>query len=55
MFLRERQSANSVGGGGGQREREGDPESKAGSRLRAVRTEPDAGLGLDLTSLEIVT
>ena len=25
-------------------EREGDPESEAGSRLRAVSTEPDAGL-----------
>ena len=25
-------------------EREGDTESKAGSRLRAVDTEPDAGL-----------
>ena len=25
-------------------EREGDPESEAGSRLRAVRTEPDVGL-----------
>ena len=30
--------------GGGQREREGDRESKAGSRLSAVSTEPDAGL-----------
>ena len=28
----------------GQRERGGDTESEAGSRLRAVRTEPDAGL-----------
>ena len=26
-------------------EREGDAESEAGSRLRAVRTEPDVGLG----------
>ena len=26
------------------REREGDTESEAGSRLRAVSTEPDAGL-----------
>ena len=25
-------------------EREGDPESEAGSRLRAVNTEPDTGL-----------
>ena len=29
---------------GGGAEREGDPESKAGSRLRAVSAEPDAGL-----------
>ena len=34
-------------------EREGDTESKAGSRLRAVSTEPDAGL--KLTDCEIVT
>ena len=27
-----------------EREREGDTESKAGSRLRAVSTEPNAGL-----------
>ena len=39
--------------GEGQREREGDTESKAGSRLRAVSTEPDAGL--ELTDSEIVT
>ena len=26
-------------------DREGDPASEAGSRLRAVSTEPDAGLG----------
>ena len=35
------------------REREGDTESKAGSRLRAVSTEPDAGL--ELTSHELMT
>ena len=36
------------------REREGDAESEAGSRLRAVSPEPDdAGLGL--TSCEVVT
>ena len=35
------------------REREGDTESKAGSRLRAISTEPNAGL--ELTSREIVT
>ena len=38
---------------GGGAEREGDTESEAGSRLRAVSTEPDAGL--ELTDLEIVT
>ena len=31
-------------GGGAEREREGDTECEAGSRLRAVSTEPDAGL-----------
>ena len=36
---RERQSMN-----GGGAVREGDTESEAGSRLRAVSTEPDAGL-----------
>ena len=45
--------------GEGQREkerdrgREGDTESEAGSRLRAVSREPDAGL--ELTNREIVT
>ena len=34
-------------------EREGDAESEAGSRLRAVSTEPD--VGLELTDREIVT
>ena len=34
-------------------EREGDTESKAGSRLRAVNTEPD--VGLELTDREIMT
>ena len=38
---------------GGGAEREGDTESKAGSRLRAVSTEPDAGL--ELPNCEIVT
>ena len=38
------------GGGSG---REGDTESEAGSRLRAVSTEPDAGL--EPTDGEIVT
>ena len=40
-----------MNGGGGERERE--TESEAGSRLRAVSTEPDEGL--ELTSLEIMT
>ena len=34
-------------------ERQGDTESKAGSRPRAVRTEPDAGL--ELMNHEIMT
>ena len=34
-------------------EREGDTESEAGSRLRAVSTEPDSGL--EPTDREIVT
>ena len=48
LFLRERQSAS-----GGWAEREGDTESKAGSRLQAVSTEPDAGL--ELMNHEIMT
>ena len=38
---------------GGGAEREGDTESKAGSRLQAVSTEPD--VGLELTNREIMT
>ena len=38
---------------GGGVEREGDTESQAGSRLRAVGTEPD--MGLEPTSCEIMT
>ena len=34
-------------------QREGDTESEAGARLRAVSTEPDAGL--ELTDCEIMT
>ena len=41
-----------MNGGGAERER-GDTESEAGSRLRAVSTEPDAGL--ELTDREIMT
>ena len=40
-FLRDKERHNMSGGGV---EREGDTESEAGSRLRAVSTEPDAGL-----------
>ena len=38
---------------GGGPEREGDTESEAGSRLRAVSTEPD--VGLEPTNHEIMT
>ena len=38
---------------GGGAEREGDTESEAGSGIRAVGTEPDAGL--EITNCEIVT
>ena len=48
LFLREKQR---VSGGGV--ETQGDTQSKAGSRLRAVSTEPDTGL--ELTSREIMT
>ena len=41
IFERERESVRASGGGA---EREGDTESKAGSRLCAVNTEPEAGL-----------
>ena len=37
----------------GRAEREGDTESEAGSRLRAVSTEPD--VGLELADREIMT
>ena len=39
LFLRERQSVSR-----GVAEREGDTESEAGSRLRAISTEPAQGL-----------
>ena len=45
---RERQSRSRGGA-----EREGDAESETGSRLRAVSTEPDAGL--EPTNWEIMT
>ena len=46
--MRKRQSVSEGGA-----ERQGDIESEAGSRLRAVSTEPD--VGLKLTNREIVT
>ena len=49
MFIFERDTERERGRG---REREGDTES-AGSRLRAVSTEPD--VGLERTDLAIVT
>ena len=48
FFERERRSL-----GGGRAEREGDTESEAGSRLRAVSTEPD--VELEPTTCEIMT
>ena len=50
LFLRERQRQSASRGGA---EREGDTKSKAGSRLRAVSPEPDAGL--ELVNCEIMT
>ena len=48
LFLRERKHTWGKG-----REREGDTESEAGSRLLAVSAKPDAGL--ELTNCEIMT
>ena len=42
-----------MSGGAAEREREGDTESEAGSRLRAVSPEPDAGF--ELRNCEIMT
>ena len=50
IFEREKER-QSVSGGGA--EKGGDTESEAGSRLRAVSTEPD--VGLEPTSLEVMT
>ena len=50
LFIFERQRDSMSRGGA---EREGDAESEAGSRFRAVSTEPDAGL--ELTNCEIMT
>ena len=49
LFLRQKETEHEQGGAG----KEGDPKSKAGSRLRAISTEPDAGL--ELTNREIMT
>ena len=48
-FLKDRERQSTSRGGA---EREGDTESEAGSRLRAVSTERDAGL--ELTNREII-
>ena len=50
LFLRDRERPSMSGG---EAEREEDTESQAGSRLRAVSTEPD--IGLELTNREIMT
>ena len=50
LFLRERERERASKGGA---ERGGDTESETGSRLRAVGTEPDAGL--EPTNREMVT
>ena len=52
LFLRERQRQR-ASRGGAEREREGDPESEAGSRLPAASTKPDAGF--KPTNCEIMT
>ena len=49
-FLRDRERQSTSGG---EAEREENTESEAGSRLRAVSTEPDAGL--EFTNCEIMT
>ena len=50
LFLRDTERQ---GMGGGGTEREGDTEFEAGSRPRAISTEPD--VGLKLMSYEIMT
>ena len=50
MFIFERETANMSKG---RAEREGDTESKAGSRRWVVSTEPD--MGLETTNYEIMT
>ena len=54
LFLTEREAEHEQGKGRErEREREGDAESETGSGLRAVSTEPDAGL--EPTDREIMT
>ena len=53
MFIFERDWERTEREWGRGREREGDTESEAGSRLRAISPEPDAGL--ELTDREMVT
>ena len=54
MFIFEREKERGrQSASGGRTEREGDTESEAGSRLRAVSAEPDAGL--ELTNHVIMT
>ena len=50
IFERQREIEHKQGRG---RERRGDTESEAGSRLQAVRTEPH--VGLELTNHEFMT
>ena len=52
MFIFERETETETASGG-RAEGEGDTESETGSRLRAVSTEPDAGL--ELTNHQIMT
>ena len=49
VYFCERQTQSASGGG----TERGDRESKAGSRLRAVSTEPD--MGLKLVNREMIT
>ena len=54
LFLRERErERESTSGGETEREREGGTEPEAGSRFRAISTEPNAGL--EPVKREIVT
>ena len=52
MFIFEREQERERTSGG-EEDRAGDPESKAGFRLQAVNTQPD--VGLEPTNCEIMT